>query len=169
MEAVRPDVPRAKFCKVPTCRLTVGDPCPGDDNGAERGLFGPPGQLNASTADNPDGYHRLIGGSVEFGETHRDAVLREVRELGAAVEGLRFIATVENIFYIDEVLGHEVVFLYSGGLNPVPVDVGATLTEEDGKVVPVVWRSVDDAEEAMPLYPARARDWVGAAVAQRRS
>ena len=40
--------------------------------------------LNATTAENPAGYHRLIGGSVELGETHAQAIVREVaEELGA--------------------------------------------------------------------------------------
>lgn len=30
--------------------------------------------LNPPTAENPNGYHRLIGGSVELGESHRDAI-----------------------------------------------------------------------------------------------
>ena len=67
--------------------------------------------VNAATAENPGGYHRLIGGNVEVGETHIDAVRREVRE-------------------------------------------ELSLTESDGAVVPVVWRSFDDAAEVLPLYPA---------------
>ena len=40
--------------------------------------------LNPPTKENPDGYHRLIGGGVEFGERHQDAIVREVdEELGA--------------------------------------------------------------------------------------
>nr|WP_091739728.1 NUDIX domain-containing protein [Microbacterium azadirachtae] len=40
--------------------------------------------VNAPSRENPLGYHRLIGGSVELGETHREAIIREVdEELGA--------------------------------------------------------------------------------------
>ncbi len=43
--------------------------------------------LNPPTAEHPEGYHRLIGGGVELGETHRQAILREVdEELGATTE-----------------------------------------------------------------------------------
>ena len=125
--------------------------------------------LNVPTAENPEGYHRLIGGSVEFGETHKEAVRREVHEeLGAAVEDLELLATVENIFHIDAVLGHEIVFLYSGRLDPLPAEAGATLTESDGSVVPVVWRSVHDDAEPLPLYPTGTQDWVSAAITRRR-
>ncbi len=110
---------------------------------------------NAATAENPGGYHRLIGGSVELGETHIDAVRREVREeLSATIRDLSYLGVVENIFRIDGEVGHEIVFLYTGTLDPEPAATGATLTESDGAVVPVVWRSFDDDAEVLPLYPA---------------
>jgi len=111
--------------------------------------------VNAATAENPDGFHRLIGGSVELGETHLDAVRREVREeLSAAIHELSYLGVVENIFHLDGEVGHEIVFVYTGRLDPEPAAEGATLTESDGSVVPVVWRSFDDDAEALPLYPA---------------
>ncbi|WP_258132029.1 NUDIX hydrolase [Microbacterium sp. MYb62] len=111
--------------------------------------------VNAATAENPGGYHRLIGGSVELGETHIDAVRREVREeLSATIRDLSYLGVVENIFRIDGEVGHEIVFLYTGTLDPEPAATGATLTESDGAVVPVVWRNFDDDAEALPLYPA---------------
>lgn len=78
------------------------------------------------------------------------------------------LTAVENIFHIDEVLGHEIVFLYTGRLNPLPVETGATLTESDGSVVPIAWRSVHDHDDALPLYPTGTQDWVSAAVTRRR-
>jgi ADP-ribose pyrophosphatase YjhB (NUDIX family) len=117
--------------------------------------------VNPPTAENRDGYHRLIGGSVELGESHRDAIVREVyEELGAVIRNLDFLATVDNVFRINGSLGHEVVFLYSGRLDPPPVTANATLTESDGSVVPVVWRSFLEADEPLPLYPSAAVAWV---------
>ena len=117
--------------------------------------------VNPPTSENPDGYHRLIGGSVELGETHREAIMREVdEELGATIDGLTFLGCVENIFRIDGQLGHEIVFLYGGRLSPAPASSGATLVEADGSVVPVVWRPIDDGAEALPLYPAEAAAWL---------
>jgi ADP-ribose pyrophosphatase YjhB (NUDIX family) len=117
--------------------------------------------LNRPTMENPAGYHRLIGGSVELGESHRDAIVREVdEELGAAIHDLRFLAAVENIFQIDGTLGHEIVFLYSGRLDPQPAMTDATLTEAGGSVAPVVWRSPAEADEQLPLYPTAAIPWV---------
>ncbi|MDQ0644373.1 NUDIX hydrolase [Microbacterium murale] len=111
--------------------------------------------LNAPTAENPNGYHRLIGGGVEVGETHSAAVEREVsEELAATIRDLRYLGVVENIFRIDGEVGHEIVFVYTGRLDPEPAATGATLIESDGTVVPVVWRPFDDAREQLPVYPA---------------
>jgi len=117
--------------------------------------------LNAPTKENPDGYHRLIGGSVELGELHRDAICREVaEELGATVANLSLLTTIENIFTMDGELGHEIVFVYSGRLIPEPAAQGATLTESDGTIVPVVWRSISGDGETVPLYPSAVEPWV---------
>ncbi|MFT4135134.1 NUDIX domain-containing protein [Microbacterium sp.] len=102
-----------------------------------------------------------MGGSVELGETHHEAIVREVdEELGARILDLVHLGVVENIFRIDGELGHELVALYTGRLVPAPADEGGTLTESDGSVVPVVWRPFDDAGLAEPLYPAAANEWL---------
>lgn len=124
--------------------------------------------LNPPTRENPDGYHRLVGGGVEHGETHRAAIVREVdEELGAKIRDLAFVATVENIFWIDGALGHEIVFLYSGQLEPQPAVTEATLTESDGSLVPVIWRPLDNAKESLPLFPAGVLPWLRVIADQR--
>ena len=46
-----------------------------------------------------DYYYRPLGGSIEYGETSREAVAREIREeLGAEIENIRLLGVVENIF-----------------------------------------------------------------------
>lgn len=118
--------------------------------------------VHAPTRENPDGFHRLFGGSVELSERHVDTIRREVREeLGADVHDLALLTVVENIFRIDGVLGHEIVFLYSGRLDPPPPATGATLIEDDGTRVPVVWRPLNDQDEQVPLYPSDVGSWVG--------
>lgn len=98
---------------------------------------------------------------MELGESHRDTIRREVdEELGATIRDLTLLTTVENIFTLDGDLGHEIVFLYSGRLDPAPPAAGATLTENDGTTVPVVWRSISGDTETLPLYPSAAEPWV---------
>ena len=109
------------------------------------------------TVENPVGYHRLIGGSLEPGETHREAVVREVREeLAASIRDLTYLDVVESIFTVDGRAGHEIVFVYTGRLDPEPPRRGAVLSESDGTVLPVAWRPVADADEPLPLYPEAA-------------
>lgn len=122
---------------------------------------------NSPTDENPLGYHRLVGGSVELGETLEEAIVREVdEELGARIIGLRHLGIVENIFRINGELGHEIVALYSGTLDPAPGEAGGTLTESDGSVAPVLWRPFDDADVTVPLYPAGAVERVRASLGE---
>ncbi|WP_409483087.1 NUDIX domain-containing protein [Arsenicicoccus dermatophilus] len=106
------------------------------------------------TQENPLGFHRLVGGSVEPGETHREAVIREVHEeLGARIEDLTSLDVLESIFMVDGRQGHEIVLVHAGRLDPAPPQTGGRLTEIDGSVLPVVWRPVADADQPIPLYP----------------
>lgn len=109
------------------------------------------------SVENPWGYHRFVGGSVEVGETHRQAVQREVREeLGASIKELTHLGVVESFFTVDGVQGHEIVFLYAGRLDPPPPATGGVLTESDGTVLDVCWRPFADQAQALPLYPEAA-------------
>lgn len=60
-----------------------------------------------------DYFCRPLGGGIEFGESSRAAMLREIEEeVGLEVENLRLIDVVENIFVCEGGQGHEVVFVY---------------------------------------------------------
>lgn len=137
----------------PSIRVKAMLIAPNDDGSAHLVSVHPP------NAGNPHGYYRLIGGSVEFGETHLEAIVREVEEeTGATVRDLRLLDAVESIFRYPGADGHEIVFLYTGRLDPAPATSGAVLTESDGTVVPLVWRPCQ-GHDVVPLYPVAARDW----------
>lgn len=58
-------------------------------------------------------YHRPLGGGMEFGEHSRETVLREFREeLGAELENVRYLCTLENVFTLEGRTGHEIVQVY---------------------------------------------------------
>ena len=60
-----------------------------------------------------DYYYRPLGGGVEYGETSRDAVAREIREeLAAEIENIQLLGVVENIFVYQGEQGHEIVFVF---------------------------------------------------------
>ncbi|KEK21845.1 NUDIX hydrolase [Bacillus gaemokensis] len=59
-------------------------------------------------------YYRPLGGSIELGEKSTETVIREYKEeLNAQVEITAYLGCLENIFYIDEEIGHEIIQLYS--------------------------------------------------------
>ncbi len=62
-------------------------------------------------------YYRIIGGTIEFQETSRDAITREVREeLGSDIENLKLHSVEENIFEFQGEQIHQIEFIYSGEL-----------------------------------------------------
>jgi ADP-ribose pyrophosphatase YjhB (NUDIX family) len=74
----------------------------------------------------PSDFHRLLGGHVEFGEASLDAVRREIMEEAAAeLRDPRCLGVLENRFVFEGQAGHEIVFVYSGRLDPPePVPAG---------------------------------------------
>ena len=60
-----------------------------------------------------DYYYRPLGGGIEYGESSREAVLREIQEeLGVEIENLQLIGVLENIFIYEGQQGHEIVFVF---------------------------------------------------------
>lgn len=58
-------------------------------------------------------YYRPIGGTIEFGERSNETLVREFsEELGVEVVVRGYISCIENIFKIDENIGHEITQIY---------------------------------------------------------
>ena len=79
-------------------------------------LFRQRGRLLVSTAYDRvkrDFYCRPLGGGIEFGERGADAIVREIREeLGAEIEEVRWLGTLERLFTVEGEPGHEIVLVY---------------------------------------------------------
>ncbi|WP_252502546.1 NUDIX hydrolase [Sporosarcina sp. Marseille-Q4943] len=59
-------------------------------------------------------YYRPIGGSIEYGEKSTEALSREFNEeLKETVEIEDFLGFIENIFYINDRIGHEIILIYN--------------------------------------------------------
>ncbi|PGO31418.1 DNA mismatch repair protein MutT [Bacillus cereus] len=59
-------------------------------------------------------YYRPLGGSIELGEKSAHTVIREFKEeLHTEVEITNYLGCLENIFHLDEEIGHEIIQLYS--------------------------------------------------------
>ena len=104
-------------------------------------------------------FYRPIGGKIEFGERARDTVIREVREeIGAELESLRYLGTLENIFEYESRPGHEIVLIYDGAFSDPGMnrDDLAITGRDDGEVLyQACWKPLDffRAQDAPPLYP----------------
>ncbi|QLG38936.1 MULTISPECIES: NUDIX hydrolase [unclassified Paenibacillus] len=58
-------------------------------------------------------FYRPIGGTIEFGENSKKTLIRELKEeLDQEIEEPRLISVIENIFGIEDELGHEIDFIY---------------------------------------------------------
>lgn len=117
------------------------------------------GRILVSRAHDPvknEWYWRPLGGSIEFGESSAHAVTREMQEeIGADVEDLRCLGTLENIFTYAGQPGHEIVFIYDARLADASLYLQSSLAgvESDGARFTANWQSLDDFPALGPLYP----------------
>lgn len=101
-------------------------------------------------------FYRPAGGGVEFGESSRDAVCREMlEEFGAVVEPLRLWGATENIFFHMGKPGHEVVFLWECRFVDESLYSRNELTLIEGnEQLAAHWIDPDDlTARGIPLYP----------------
>lgn len=73
------------------------------------------GAVLVSTGEDADGnrFERPLGGHAEFCESAADTACREIREeIAQELRDVRLLHVLENIFELDGVAGHEVVFLF---------------------------------------------------------
>ena len=58
-------------------------------------------------------YYRPIGGTIELGEKSSETIIREYsEEIAVDIKIKRYIGCLENIFRIDENVGHEITQIY---------------------------------------------------------
>lgn len=97
-------------------------------------------------------YCRPLGGGIEFGETSCEAIVREIREeLGAEIEAPVLLGALENLFTLDGVEGHEIIFVYQARF----VDGSLYLTDRvtgsegaHGDQIIAEWRTVEDLQRS---------------------
>jgi len=103
-----------------------------------------------------------VGGRVEFGETSRDAIIREVREeLGAEITDLRQLGVRENLFTFDGEQGHEIVFVYEAQFtDPQMYETEEIQGLENGEEFTAHWIDPFAPEGDRPLYPEGLPDLI---------
>lgn len=102
-------------------------------------------------------YYGPLGGEIEFGEYAADAVVRELREeIGVAVEDVRLLGVLENVFTYEGTPGHEIVFVFDARLADPSLYARATLVGEESNGLTFVaqWLPLETfAPGGPPLYP----------------
>lgn len=101
---------------------------------------------------------RPLGGSVEFGETWQNALVREFdEELGVAVTVIGKPIVLENIYAHQGVAGHEIIFVSElTSSHDVFRDEGPiTYFEDNGQECRAIWCDVDALDcGGLELYPS---------------
>jgi ADP-ribose pyrophosphatase YjhB (NUDIX family) len=124
------------------------------------GLFvSPDGRFLASPGFDSvknQGYLRLLGGHVEFGERAAEALAREImEEISAECRINTLLEVIENSFTHEGELGQEVVFLYAADLADPDFYARERipLIEPDQQKI-AVWTPTDDLLEGRVFcYP----------------
>lgn len=102
-------------------------------------------------------FYRPLGGGIEFYETGRVTIEREIyEELDLKVSVKNLVATFENIFTYEGQRGHEIVMLFDTEFNnPKDYERKEIDIVESGCVIgKAVWRSIEEIRsEGAKLYP----------------
>lgn len=95
-----------------------------------------------------------VGGRVEFGESSRQALVREIwEELAAEVTDLRFLGVLGNLFTFDGEAGHKIVFVYDARFADQSRYANDYMAgSEGGRPFTAQWVDPFAAADA-PLYP----------------
>lgn len=104
-------------------------------------------------------FYRPLGGGIEFGETSKATICRELmEEINIEVDEttLRYLGTAENIFTFNGNAGHEIVLVYDGVLKEPKVYEQAVIRgkEATGENICALWKDLDEFGEGKSiLYP----------------
>jgi 8-oxo-dGTP pyrophosphatase MutT (NUDIX family) len=101
-------------------------------------------------------YYRPIGGTIELGEHSQETLIREFQEeLGVQITIKSHIKCIENIYKIDENIGHEITQIYLVELNDLNLYEQERFEVNEGeKITYAQWISVTDFELGQRiLYP----------------
>ena len=110
-----------------------------------------------------DDYYRPIGGSVEFGESTREALLREVKEeLNTQIHITGEPIILENIFTCDGEQGHEIDYVYPSRFADPSFTrhKSYVLTEADGNIYEAGWIDLSRfVNDELRLVPEQLLEW----------
>jgi 8-oxo-dGTP pyrophosphatase MutT (NUDIX family) len=96
-------------------------------------------------------FYRPLGGGIEYGESSREAIVREVQEeLAAEIENVQLIDVLENIFIYQGRQGHEIVFVFDAEFSDkslYELDEIDAYEQEANVRFKAKWHSLDELEK----------------------
>ncbi|MFS0870362.1 NUDIX hydrolase [Paenibacillus xylanilyticus] len=94
-------------------------------------------------------YYRPVGGTVEIGENSRQTVIREVKEeINAEISEPKLLGVIENIFKVQDQIGHEIDFIYEATLMETSLYKQEEIKGTEGdKTYYAVWKSLNDIKD----------------------
>lgn len=105
---------------------------------------------------------RPLGGSVEFGESWQDALVREFREeLSVDISILNRPLVMENIYVHEGTTGHEILFisevLFPAGAYEAADDI--RFAEDNGEICTARWFDLNElGENGIELFPVGLKE-----------
>ncbi len=101
-------------------------------------------------------FFRPLGGGIDYGERAEDALRREfMEELEAELSNIRLLRVVENIFTLEGLAGHEIIFLYDAELaDKALYDTDKLQAHEHGDGdFDALWKPLADFAAGEIIYP----------------
>ncbi len=112
-----------------------------------------------------DIFYIPLGGEIKYGENGEATIRREIKEeIGADIENVRFLGSIENIFDVLDDIGHEIVLVYEADLVDKSFyerEVIEGLETETDPPLPMViyWKTITEIEqEGIRIYPEGLRE-----------
>ncbi len=97
-------------------------------------------------------YYRPLGGGIEYGESSKAAVAREIREeLGVEIENVQLLDVLENIFIYEGQQGHEIVFVFDAKFvdkSLYKLDEIDGFEQEANVRFKAIWKSLNEIEKS---------------------
>jgi 8-oxo-dGTP pyrophosphatase MutT (NUDIX family) len=97
-------------------------------------------------------FYRPLGGGIEYGESSKAAVAREIREeLGVEIENVQLLDVLENIFIYEGQQGHEIVFVFDAKFvdkSLYKLDEIDGFEQEANVRFKAIWKSLNEIEKS---------------------